>query len=58
MPDDLPENPLGELAVGAIQLHEIYRSYIAAGFTNEQAFELSKTILVTTLKLGQGGDAT
>jgi hypothetical protein len=54
-----PENPLSEQTAGAIYLHELYRSYIQVGFTNEQAFALVTTTLTTMLQLGiaRGGGA-
>jgi hypothetical protein len=50
---------LGELNVSAIYLHELYVSYIRAGFSNEQAFSLVTTTLRTMLQLSQfqGGEA-
>jgi hypothetical protein len=33
----------------AIALHELYRSYIDAGFTKAQAFELTQTVLAESI---------
>lgn len=46
-----PEDPITQLAAAAAQLHELYTAYRDAGFTEAQAFELTKTIL--TGGLGQ-----
>jgi hypothetical protein len=48
-----PEDPITQLAAAAVQLHELYNSYLAAGFTEPQAFELVKTILAASV--GNGG---
>lgn len=45
----MPE-PLTQLAENAIQLHEMYLSYVQAGFRDDQAFDLVKTVLVVTLE--------
>lgn len=44
-----PEDFITELAAGAAQLHEVYLAYINAGFTEMQAFELTKAILVASV---------
>lgn len=36
----MPESPLTDLAAGAVQLHEMYHSYMEAGFPEGRAFEL------------------
>jgi len=46
-----PEDPITQLAAAAAQVHELYISYIEAGFTEAQAFDLIKTILAA----GAGG---
>lgn len=38
-----PENPLSRLAQAAVELHELYLSLQAAGFTKTEALELLKT---------------
>lgn len=38
--DQMPASPLTALAEGAAQLHELYRSYVEAGFTETQAMQL------------------
>lgn len=44
-----PEDPITQLAAAAVQLHELYNSYIAAGFTDQQAFDLVKAILTASV---------
>jgi hypothetical protein len=44
-----PEDPITELAAGAAQLHEAYLAYCNAGFTEDQAFELVRAILVASI---------
>jgi hypothetical protein len=48
-----PEDPITQLAAAAAQVHELYLSYIEAGFTEAQAFDLVKTILTA----GIGGQS-
>lgn len=43
----LPVNPITALAAAAAQLHELYKSYVAAGFTEEQALRLVIAALQT-----------
>lgn len=45
MPDDVPD-PLTALQVGALQQHEMFLSWIAAGFTEYQALELLKAVVM------------
>lgn len=44
-----PEDPITELAAGAAQLHEVYLAYRNAGFTEQQAFDLTKAVLLAHL---------
>ncbi|MYX14373.1 hypothetical protein GTY67_13300 [Streptomyces sp. SID8374] len=41
-----PTDPMTELAAAAAQLHELYATYVQAGFTEPQAFELTKAVLL------------
>lgn len=43
---DAPADPIGKVAAAAVSLHELYTSLCAAGFTQAQAMELVKTILL------------
>ena len=49
MPD--PQDPLTELAVGAVQLHELFLAHVEAGFTEPQAMQ----ILIAVVTAGIGG---
>ncbi|MBZ6207560.1 hypothetical protein KVH31_13730 [Streptomyces olivaceus] len=44
-----PQDPITQLAAAAVQLHELYGAYIAAGFTDVQAFELVKVTLAASV---------
>jgi hypothetical protein len=46
-----PTDPMTVLSAAATQIHELYQSYVDAGFTEQQALELIKAILVA----GVGG---
>lgn len=50
MSDDQPQDPLTGLAEAAISVHQLYCEYRDAGFTIEQAFELVKVVLATSLR--------
>lgn len=43
-----PKDPFGELAQAAIQIHELFVSFISAGFTEEQALRLTIAMLPRT----------
>jgi hypothetical protein len=47
--DELPTDPFTELAASAVQLHELYLSWVDAGFTEAQAMELTNTTLGTSI---------
>lgn len=36
----MPRNPFGEMAAAAVQLHELFSSFVAAGFTRAEALEI------------------
>jgi hypothetical protein len=40
-PMSLPLPPLSELESAAISLHELYQTYVHAGFTEDQAFAIT-----------------
>lgn len=48
--EQMPDTPMTELAVGAAQLHEMYTSYINAGFPEHRAFELVAIALTVFLE--------
>lgn len=54
MGDEMPQDPMTELAAGANQLHEIYKSYVDAGFTEAQALRLVCEVLRAGLQQGRG----
>ncbi|MGI5274856.1 hypothetical protein ACQEUU_37385 [Nonomuraea sp. CA-218870] len=49
-----PEDPITQLAAGAAQLHELYASFVAAGFTESQALYLVGQALAASI----GGSAS
>jgi hypothetical protein len=52
-PDEsLPPDPISVLAAAASQLHELFRAYVASGFTEAQALQI--VISVLTVSLGGG----
>lgn len=51
MSDEI-QDPMGALAEAAVSHHEMYVSWIAAGFTQEQAFELLMCVVSNMV----GGD--
>lgn len=44
--DGLPDAPMTHLDQNATSLHEMYTSYMDAGFSEERAFSLVTTILL------------
>lgn len=47
---DEPDSPLGSLAQAAVGQHEMYVSWIDAGFSEEQAFELLKAVVTSIVR--------
>ncbi|MEU0991253.1 hypothetical protein [Streptomyces sp. NPDC005953] len=45
---ELPD-PVTKLTAAAIELHELFLAYLDAGFSEHQAFELTRTILAAQL---------
>lgn len=45
MGDDMPQDPMTELAASAHQLHELFVAYVNSGFTEQQAMRLVCAIL-------------
>jgi hypothetical protein len=41
----MTDEPFSALLEAAFQLHELHQAYVQAGFTEDQALELVKTIL-------------
>jgi hypothetical protein len=49
-PDDgAPADPLQGMVEAAVSMHAIFESYVAAGFTQQQAVYLVGVMLATTL---------
>lgn len=44
-----PENPLSALMVGAAMIHELFRTYVGAGFTEQQALYLVGQLLTASI---------
>lgn len=40
----MPLPPFTELGAAAVSLHELYRTYVDAGFTESQAFEITLVV--------------
>lgn len=53
MADNMPADPVTDLAAWAAQLHEAYESFIAAGFTEAQAMQMVCALLTGS----QGGES-
>lgn len=49
-----PPDPIGDLAEAAAAHHEMYLSWVGAGFTPEQALELIKATIVEILRRAVG----
>lgn len=52
MGDNMPADPLTDLAAGAAQLHEVYEAFRAAGFTEPQAMQMVCALITAN----QGSD--
>jgi hypothetical protein len=48
-----PPDPITILGEAAAQLHELYCSYIGAGFTEQQALYLVGQIITATIRKGE-----
>lgn len=49
-----PADPFTELGAAAVNLHELYVTFIAAGFTEEQSFALVHDAFMTILMKAAG----
>ncbi|MEU1800853.1 hypothetical protein [Streptomyces sp. NPDC019937] len=49
-----PTDPITALAQASAQLHELFESYVTAGFTEHQALELLKALLTAGIGGSQG----
>lgn len=52
MSDDMPIDPISELAAGMMGFHEFYSSAVQAGFSPEQAFVMTLELLRAGLARG------
>lgn len=50
--EDGAEEFLGSINEGAITHHELYQAWMAAGFPEDRAFELVKTMIIETVRRG------
>lgn len=48
--DENAQDPMGSMRETAISQHEMYMSWLAAGFTAEQALELLKTVVAEIIR--------
>ncbi|WP_289009138.1 hypothetical protein [uncultured Thermomonospora sp.] len=55
MSSDMPQDPFTELAKAAIQLHELFKAFLDAGFTEPQAMQLVCTALTAGITKGSQG---
>jgi hypothetical protein len=51
----MTENSLTKLMQGAVLYHEVFMSFIEAGFTREEALELVKVFVASSMIGGNGG---
>lgn len=50
----MPSDPITQMAAGAVSTHEMFTSYVEAGFTEEQALALVQSILAAVIaRIGQ-----
>jgi hypothetical protein len=48
--DELPKDPLGPAAQGAAELHELFLTWIGAGFTEIQACRILGVVLAENMR--------
>jgi hypothetical protein len=49
-----PKDPIGPMAEGAISTHELFKAYIAAGFTRREALEIVIGLCREAMRIAQG----
>lgn len=47
---------LGQMTAAAVGMHELYKSFVDAGFTPAQAFELVRTSFAEAIRSATGGN--
>ena len=50
MPDQMPPDPMSQLAEGAAQTHELFTSYVQAGFDRSEALQIVIAILMAHIQ--------
>lgn len=53
MGEDMPQDPMTDLAASASQLHELYQAYVDAGFSEAQSMQLVCEIIRAGIQRGQ-----
>ena len=53
MNDKLPTDPITGLTEAAVQLHELYESFVEAGFTGPQAMQMVCAIVTASVCGGE-----
>jgi hypothetical protein len=51
------ENPFNELMAGAVATHELFMSYVNAGFKRHEALEIIKTMMAETIRQGDSNNS-
>jgi hypothetical protein len=51
-----PSDPIGGPLEAAIATHELFLSYVSAGFTKSQAMQLTCAVVAALVKANTGGD--
>lgn len=49
MPENFPDDPVSQLAEGAVQLHVLFNAWVQAGFSREEALHMITAILVEAM---------
>jgi hypothetical protein len=49
-PDKTPEEPLSALVQGAVQVHEMFETYVRVGFSRQEALELVARIITAGIR--------
>ena len=50
VPDQMPPDPMSQLAEGAAQTHELFTSYVQAGFDRGEALQIVIAILMAHIQ--------
>lgn len=53
-PNEGPNDPIGPMAEGAISMHELFRAYMAAGFTRREALDIVIGLAREAMRIAQG----